>query len=69
MRILISYHFNTFIKSITFGKGLTEVRKNKKMSQDEVSKLVGVHGAVIGRYEREEVKACLRSPGCISQTN
>ncbi|MDP9960583.1 helix-turn-helix domain-containing protein [Chryseobacterium lathyri] len=26
------------------------------MSQDEVGKLVGVHGAVIGRYEREEVK-------------
>jgi|GEM_PF-514713 len=43
-------------KSITFGKRLTEVRKDKKMSQDEVGKLVGVHGAVIGRYEREEVK-------------
>lgn len=26
------------------------------MSQDEVSKLVSVHGAVIGRYERDEVK-------------
>ncbi|MCJ7935364.1 MAG: helix-turn-helix transcriptional regulator [Chryseobacterium sp.] len=26
------------------------------MAQDEVGKLVGVHGAVIGRYEREEVK-------------
>ena len=26
------------------------------MSQDEVGKLVGVHGAVIGRYERDEVK-------------
>jgi transcriptional regulator with XRE-family HTH domain len=44
------------MKSITFGKRLTEVRKDKKMSQDEVGKLVGVHGAVIGRYEREEVK-------------
>ena len=30
--------------------------KDKKMSQDEVGKLVGVHGAVIGRYERDEVK-------------
>lgn len=37
-------------------RGLTEIRKNKKMSQDEVGKLVGVHSAVIGRYEREEVK-------------
>jgi len=44
------------MKSISFGKRLTEVRKEKKMSQDEVGKLVGVHGAVIGRYERDEVK-------------
>lgn len=44
------------MKSISFGKRLTEVRKDKKMSQDEVGKLVGVHGAVIGRYERNEVK-------------
>lgn len=44
------------MKSISFGKRLAEVRKNKKMSQDEVGKLVGVHGAVIGRYERDEVK-------------
>jgi len=44
------------MKSVSFGKRLTEVRKDKKMSQDEVGKLVGVHGAVIGRYEREEVK-------------
>lgn len=44
------------MKSISFGKRLTEVRKDKKMSQDEMGKLVGVHGAVIGRYERDEVK-------------
>ncbi len=44
------------MKSISFGKRLTEVRKDKKKSQDEVGKLVGVHGAVIGRYERDEVK-------------
>lgn len=44
------------MKSNSFGKRLTEVRKEKKMSQDEIGKLVGVHGAVIGRYERDEVK-------------
>jgi transcriptional regulator with XRE-family HTH domain len=44
------------MKSNSFGKRLTEVRKDKKMSQDEIGKLVGVHGAVIGRYERDEVK-------------
>lgn len=44
------------MKSITFGKRLTEVRKTGKISQDALAKLVGVHGAVIGRYERDEVK-------------
>lgn len=44
------------MKSVTFGKRLTEVRKEKKFSQDELGKKVGVHGAVIGRYERDEVK-------------
>ncbi len=44
------------MKSVTFGKRLSEVRKAKKLSQDEVGKMVGAHGAVIGRYERDEVK-------------
>jgi transcriptional regulator with XRE-family HTH domain len=44
------------MKHNSFGKRLTEVRKDRKMSQDEVGKLVNVHGAVIGRYERDEVK-------------
>jgi transcriptional regulator with XRE-family HTH domain len=41
---------------ITFGARLTEVRKNLKISQDVLAKELGVHGAVIGRYERDEVK-------------
>jgi len=44
------------MKSITFGKRLSEVRKEKKISQDALAKKVGQHGAVIGRYERDEVK-------------
>lgn len=44
------------MKSKTFGNRLIEVRKEKKLSQDELGKKVGVHGAVIGRYERDEVK-------------
>lgn len=44
------------MESITFGKRLTEVRKLRKLSQDELGKRVEVHGAVIGRYERDEVK-------------
>ena len=44
------------MKSITFGKRLAEVRKEKKISQDTLAKKIGQHGAVIGRYERDEVK-------------
>lgn len=44
------------MKSSTFGKRLSEVRKTKKLSQDELAKMLDVHGAVIGRYERDEVK-------------
>ena len=44
------------MESSTFGKRLSEVRKLKKLSQDDVGKKVNVHGAVIGRYERDEVK-------------
>lgn len=33
-----------------------QVRKGKKWSQDKLAKLLGVHGAVVGRYERDEVR-------------
>jgi len=39
-----------------FGDRLAEVRKRKKMSQEELAKAIGVHAPVIGRYERGEVK-------------
>lgn len=55
------------MKSLTFGKRLTEVRKNKKLSQDEVGKLVNVHGAVIGRYERDEVKPSIEMATQLSE--
>lgn len=41
---------------VGFGDRLLEVRKSNSISQDALAKLVGVHGAVIGRYERNEVK-------------
>lgn len=44
------------MKSITFGNRLSQVRKEKKISQDALAKRIGQHGAVIGRYERDEVK-------------
>lgn len=44
------------MKSITFGNRLSQVRKEKKISQDALAKKISQHGAVIGRYERDEVK-------------
>ncbi len=39
-----------------FGERLAQVRKKKKVSQDELAKAIGAHAPVIGRYERDEVK-------------
>ena len=39
-----------------FGERLLSTRKKKKISQDELAKMIGVHAPIIGRYEREEVK-------------
>jgi transcriptional regulator with XRE-family HTH domain len=55
------------MKSTTFGKRLGEVRKSKKMSQDELAKKLDVHGAVIGRYERDEVKPSIEMAASIAE--
>ncbi len=55
------------MKSTTFGKRLTEVRKAKKLSQDEIAKKLDVHGAVIGRYERDEVKPSIETAAAIAE--
>jgi transcriptional regulator with XRE-family HTH domain len=39
-----------------FGDRLSELRKKKKLSQENLAKKIGVHAPVIGRYERSEVK-------------
>ena len=56
------------MKSITFGKRLTEVRKEQKISQDNLAKKIGVHGAVIGRYERDEVKPSIEMAAQIAES-
>jgi transcriptional regulator with XRE-family HTH domain len=55
------------MRSTTFGKRLSEVRKTKKMSQDELAKNLNVHGAVIGRYERDEVKPSIEMAAAIAE--
>ncbi|SDL83933.1 helix-turn-helix domain-containing protein [Pedobacter antarcticus] len=54
------------MKSSTFGKRLIEVRKAKKLSQDDVAKKLELHGAVIGRYERDEVKPSIEMAAAIA---
>lgn len=58
---------NTNMKQITFGKRLGEVRKDKKLSQDELAKKLDMQGAVIGRYERDEVKPSIEVAARIAQ--
>jgi transcriptional regulator with XRE-family HTH domain len=41
---------------MSFGKRVAELRKQHKISQEELSKKIEVHQNVIGRYEREEAK-------------
>ena len=55
------------MKQISFGKRLTEVRKDKKLSQDELAKKLDMQGAVIGRYERDEVKPSIEVAAKIAQ--
>lgn len=58
---------DTDMKQIIFGKRLTEVRKDKKLSQDELAKKLDMQGAVIGRYERDEVKPSIEVAAKIAQ--
>lgn len=38
-----------------FGQNLMLIRKQKKLSQADQGKIISTSGAVIGRYEREEI--------------
>lgn len=51
----------------TFGYRLLEVRKTKKMSQADLAKKINAHGAVIGRYERDEVKPSIEMASVIAR--
>jgi len=44
---------------MVFGKRVAELRKEQKISQEELAKKVDVHQNVIGRYERGEAKPSL----------
>lgn len=56
------------LKIMSFEKRLTELRKEKKISQEELSKKIGVHQNVIGRYERGEAKPSIEIASAIADT-
>jgi len=41
---------------MTLGQHIIQLRKQKKLSQNDLGKKVGTSGDIIGRYERDEVK-------------
>lgn len=41
---------------MTFGERITMLRKQLKLSQDDLAKQVGTSAPIIGRYERNEIK-------------
>ncbi|MGB0429700.1 MAG: helix-turn-helix domain-containing protein [Bacteroidia bacterium] len=41
---------------MTFGARITTLRKELKLSQNDLGKVVGTSGDIIGKYERNEVK-------------
>ena len=50
-----------------FGERMAHARKKRKVSQEELSKKLGVHAPIIGRYERSEVKPSIEVAAKIAQ--
>jgi transcriptional regulator with XRE-family HTH domain len=46
---------------MSFGNRLTEARKKKNISQEELAKMLKTKGPVIGRYERDEMKPSIEA--------
>lgn len=41
---------------MTFGERITLIRKQLKLSQQDLAKKIGTSAPIVGRYEREEIK-------------
>ena len=46
---------------MSFGQRLLDARKKKRISQEELAKVLGTKGPVIGRYERDEAKPSIEA--------
>ncbi|TRX35077.1 helix-turn-helix domain-containing protein [Flavobacterium restrictum] len=49
------------------GSLITQLRKEKGLSRDDLGAIVGTSGAVIGRYEREEITPSVEIANKIAQ--
>lgn len=47
---------------MSFGKRLTQTRKKKGISQEELAAQLNTKGPVVGRYERDEMKPSIEVP-------
>ena len=41
---------------MNFGQRMLQLRKQTKLSREELGKVIGTSGAIVGRYERDEMK-------------
>ncbi|MBX7227389.1 MAG: helix-turn-helix domain-containing protein [Chitinophagales bacterium] len=51
---------------MSFGKRLTDARKKKGLSQEDVALALGTKAPVIGRYERDEMKPSIEAAAKIA---
>src|SRR5487761_1950907 len=52
---------------MSFGKRLTQARKKKGISQEELAAQLKTKGPVIGRYERDEMKPSIEAATKMAQ--
>lgn len=52
---------------MNIGSVITQLRKEKGLSRDDLGSIVGTSGAVIGRYEREEITPSVEIANKIAQ--
>ena len=50
-----------------FGNKVAQLRKDNKLSRDELGKTVGTSGAIIGRYERNEITPSVEAAAKLSR--
>lgn len=52
---------------MTFGERMIVLRKQRKLSQDDLAKKIGTSAPIIGRYERNEIKPSIEVAAKIAE--